>query len=150
MRLELLRHRQERAHTCLPACLRIALHYLGRDIPEQELAAGCGTRRLGTTLRGAMEALEALGCDAVEIDRGGVDELAAYLTDDRPVVAFLRMEDVGTGLTGSHAVVVAGLSPAGVTVLNPSSGAEEALETERFLRAWSGHGGQGIVILDVG
>ncbi len=91
MRLEVLHHRQEQSHACLPACLRIALHYLSRNYSEAELDALCGTRRVGTTMAGAMDALDTLGCDAARLDGGGLDDLAAYLQDDRRVIAFLRM-----------------------------------------------------------
>jgi ABC-type bacteriocin/lantibiotic exporter with double-glycine peptidase domain len=150
MRLEVLRHRQEQAHTCLPACLRIVLHYLGRDYPERELSALCGTRRLGTTVNGALAALDVLECEAVYFDRGGLDDLAAYLGDDRPVIALLRLEALASGVRGAHAVVVCGLVGEGVAFLDPSSGTVAHLSPDDFLRAWWRHGGEGIVVLDVG
>jgi ATP-binding cassette, subfamily B, bacterial len=149
MRLEVPAFRQEQSHTCLPACLRVVLAYLGRRLPEAELAALCGTRRVGTSLRGALEALDELGCDALYLPRGTLEDLALYLSADRPVIAFLRLEELGAGIVGSHAVVVCGLTETNVWVVDPSAGDEVALEVEVFLRSWSAQGSEGLVVLEL-
>lgn len=41
-------YRQETDHTCGPAAVRMVLRYMGHDIPERELAAGCLTHPFGT------------------------------------------------------------------------------------------------------
>src|SRR5437773_1083384 len=144
MRLELLLHRQELPRSCLPACLRIVLHYHGLDHPETELAALCGTRSGGTTSLGAMRALESLGCDAVHLSGASLEDLAGYLAEDLPVIVFLLLDALGAGIHGSHAAVVGGLTDAEAMLINPATGTEDALAVTSFMDGWSAHGAEGI------
>lgn len=103
--LEFPAQRQEAPNTCLPACLSIALRFLGVARGESELAALYGTRSFGTTVLGAMRALDELGCDALPFQGAGLDELAGYIKVARPTVLFLTASRAGRGIYGSHAVL---------------------------------------------
>lgn len=43
MKLAVPHFRQEHPHTCLPACVRMALAYWGKEYSEEELAQVFGT-----------------------------------------------------------------------------------------------------------
>lgn len=114
------------------------------------LAALSGTRRIGTSVAGALRALEELDCDSDRLHGAGTDELSAYLQDDRPVIAFLRMDVLDTACTGRHAVVVCGLTTDHVEYADPEVGCFRTLPLELFAAAWQAHQGEGIAILEVG
>ncbi len=47
MKINLPPVEQEKTYTCLPACLRIVLHYLGTPLTEEEIANACNTTEAG-------------------------------------------------------------------------------------------------------
>jgi ABC-type bacteriocin/lantibiotic exporter with double-glycine peptidase domain len=149
MRLEVAPLRQTLPQTCLPACLCMVLEYLGRKHSEEELARICGTRRIGTRPTDAVEGLENLGYDCALARGIGLDELSSYLLDDRPVIAFLRLEDYSANVAGAHAVVVTGVSDEEVVFVDPLSGGEHVLLVREFLAIWSRRGGEGLIVFDV-
>jgi len=155
MRLEVPCFRQEQSYTCVPACLRMVLAYLGRPHSEADLARLCGTSRVGTSETGLTAALESLGCDYDYLQRAEVGEVAAFLAEERPVIVFVRVEHLTPAASGRHAVVVCGIDssaaagePTGIVVLNPASGTEEVLPPDAFLRAWNAQGREGVVVWD--
>jgi ABC-type bacteriocin/lantibiotic exporter with double-glycine peptidase domain len=145
---ELLPHRQERSFTCLPACLRVVLYYHGRDYPEADLAALCGTRRWGTDPEAVTSALLHMGCDFVRLEGAALEQAAAYLSEDLPVIAYLRLDALHHGITSSHCVVVAEIGEGRVRFLDPSTGSVTCLDRQAFSAAWEAHGGDGVVIVD--
>ena len=153
MRLEVPCFRQERPYTCVPACLRMVLAYLGDEDAEPELAALCGTSRIGTSESGVIRALEFLDCDYDYLQRADLDAVTAWLAEGRPLIVFLRVDQLTIGASGRHAVVVCGIESSGsseelgVVVLNPASGATEVLPGDAFLRAWRQQGSEAVVVL---
>ncbi|MFQ6042534.1 MAG: cysteine peptidase family C39 domain-containing protein [Candidatus Poribacteria bacterium] len=64
MKINLSKIKQEKTYTCLPACLRIVLNYLGVSLTEEEIADACNTTEAGTTLADAVHAVHSLGFNA--------------------------------------------------------------------------------------
>jgi len=60
VKIDLQPIQQEKPYTCLPACLRIVLHYLGVSLTEEEIADECNTTEVGTTLTDAVHAVHSL------------------------------------------------------------------------------------------
>lgn len=149
MLVEIVPVRQEHRHTSLPACLRMVLAYLGRGWGEADLASLAGTRSVGTSALGALRALDALGCEYRHLYGADLDVLRDHLEDDRPVIAFLRLDALSSGLIGRHAVVVCGLDEDEVIYADPMSGDTSRLPVREFLAAWTAHAREGIVVLDV-
>ncbi|MCP4168859.1 MAG: hypothetical protein GY759_23585 [Chloroflexi bacterium] len=64
--MELTPYRQEHPHTCLPACARIVLQYLGHEHTESELASAFTTIEvLGIRPEDAVQGIENLGYRAL-------------------------------------------------------------------------------------
>jgi hypothetical protein len=89
-----------------------------------------------------------LGFDVVHLRESSLGEVSSYLSDDRPVVAFLKLDSLGSGQRGAHAVVVCGCEAGKVIAVDPSSGEECEFETGAFMRAWSAFGCDGLVVID--
>ena len=71
---------QEKTYTCLPACLRIVLHYLGTSLTEEDIANACHTTQAGTTLADAVHAVHSLGFNATRIQNATLEDLMHYLS----------------------------------------------------------------------
>src|SRR5688500_17387626 len=100
MRLEVPCFRQELSYTCVPACLRMVLAYLGEEYVEADLATVCGTSRIGTSEGGVVRALETLGCDYEYLERGDLDTITSWLAEGHPVIVFLRIDHLMVSASG--------------------------------------------------
>ncbi len=143
--------RQEHAHTCLPACVRIVLDYWGHESSEGELARACGSIPfLGTSPTDAVEGLEELGYRAIWFENATLERLIDLLEEEWPVIVFLRATDLPHGRAGLHAVVVSGLEGGQVMCVDPAIGQELHLTISNFVQAWSALGNQGMVVWPAG
>ncbi len=139
--------RQEQAHTCLPACLRIILAYRGRQHTEAELAQVCGSVPIwGTLPAEAVDGLKRLGYQALWFENATLERLLELLRQDWPVIVFLRAADLPHGQAGLHAVVVGRIETEQVIFVDPALGVEAHLDLSSFIRAWSALGNQGMVV----
>lgn len=104
----LLSHfRQAAEGTCLPACVRMVLDYLGQKYSEEEIARVLGTREFGTPSF-AVQRLAALDFQ-VTYREWSVSQLLTAIQARSPLIAFVRTAflDHWT-IDVAHAVVVVG------------------------------------------
>jgi ABC-type bacteriocin/lantibiotic exporter with double-glycine peptidase domain len=135
---------------CLPACARMVLAYLGRQVSEEELAQQLRSRPFGT-YAAHIRYLANWGYQVID-EPGTPASLQSHLQNGHPCIAFVRTgplpyldEDV------AHAVVVVGMSPDAFAVNDPA--AEQApldVPREAFLLAWSEFDYRYAVILSPG
>jgi len=85
MKINLPSIQQEKTYTCLPACLRTVLRYLGTSLTEEDIANACNTTKAGTTLDDAVHAVHSLGFNATGIQNGTLEDLMHYLNHNEPV-----------------------------------------------------------------
>ncbi len=92
MKLELPIHRQARPYICLPACVRIVLHYFGVEVSEEEVAQACKTTGAGTLPSNVVPGVRALGHQALAFESGIPGFLSECLSRQQPVIVFLEFQ----------------------------------------------------------
>ncbi len=146
MKIKIKAFKQETDYTCLPACIRIIMNHFGDEIPENEIAAICGTTKAGTRLRNAVDAIRSFGYEVTQILDGSLDELFTSVLNKEPVIVILGAEHLFYGDFGSHAVVVIGFEGKNIILIEPALGKELQMDMLEFLKAWQSRGKKGIII----
>lgn len=139
---------QEQPVSCVPACLRMALAYLGIERTEIELSAISELERRGTNVFN-IELLQGSGIGVTvwvgEMDAG---QLRQNLEEGIPVIAAV-WTDVLPYWTANrpHAVVVVGYDEKSVYLNDPKfANAPQTVSWSDFLTAWEEFGRFGAVI----
>ncbi len=146
MRINLPLIQQEKAYTCLPACLRIVFQYLGVSLPEGDIAAACNTTETGTTLADAVHAINLFGFNATRIQNATLQDLIHHLSHNEPVIVLIDVEHLPYGDFGTHAVTVCGFEGDKILYVDTALGREVRLDLVTFLRTWRSRGYTGIVV----
>ena len=147
MRISVPHFRQETPHTCLPACVRMVLAYLGNIQPERKLTIAFQTTPGWGTLPEHVEpALTTWGYQVRWFENATLERLEQLHANNFPVIALLRAVDLSHGLGGLHAVVIVDIDEQSVICLDPVLDHELKLDLAEFLRIWSRLNNQGIVI----
>ena len=128
MKINLPPIQQEKPYTCLPACLRIVLHYLGISLTEEEIADACNTTEAGTTLTDAVHAVHSLGFNATRIQNATLEDLMHYLNHNEPVIVLVGVEHLPYGDFGTHAVTVCGFEGDEILYIDTALGQEVRLD----------------------
>lgn len=118
------RFRQKKSNTCGPSVLRVALHYLGLDVAEEELSHLAGTGKDGTTMYGLAQAAQRMGLDAT----GEEWNFARIAEINQPVIAHIN---------NSHYVLVERVVNGHVWLFDPNYG-RVSVKTHEFARLWRG------------
>jgi ABC-type bacteriocin/lantibiotic exporter with double-glycine peptidase domain len=138
---------QEQDFSCVPACIRILLHYIGTDYPEAKISAVCKTTELGTDQDEAAQGVTLLGFKAVMLENAAFDDLVRFVLKFQPVIAFVSVKHLPYGgQSGVHAVVVNGVEMNRVSFIDPARGEEITVEKDTFLKAWQARSCLGLVI----
>lgn len=147
MKLSVPFYRQEHAHTCVPACLRMVLDFFGTALTEDELAERCGTTLLGTGRVELAQAAIGLGLTAQLADHLARDDVQTQLSQGRPVIAWLDPSLLYPGVFGcTHAVVIVGLESNTVHYHDPKTGADVAVAWPQFHAAWDRRQRKGVIL----
>lgn len=147
MKLSVPYFKQQYPYTCVVACVRMLLAYMGKEYTKDELVGTFGTVPVwGTRPEAAIAGLENLGYHGLWFENASLERLLDLLDHGWPVIAFLRAADLPHGHAGLHAIVVVGFESGDVICLDPTIEEELHLEISLFLDAWSGLGNQGMVV----
>ncbi len=147
MKIELPCLEQEQGHTCVPACIRIVLHYLGADFSENEISVACKTTPRGTDQDDAAEGIVSLGFNAIKLEAITFEGITRFIRQNQPVIVLLSVKHLPYGSQmGMHAVVVNGFSTNTVSFIDPARGEEIEITMDTFLQAWDERGRLGLVI----
>lgn len=147
MKLAVSHFRQQYPHTCVPACVRMVLAYLGKEHDEEAMAQAFGTVPVwGTRPEDVVTGLEKLDYHALWFENATLDRLLELLDHGWPVIVFLRAADLPHGRAGLHAVVMIGMEEDQIIYLDPALDREQTMELRAFLDAWSALGYQGLVV----
>jgi len=110
--------RQQAESDCLPVCVQMALIYLGRSVPYEDLVRLLGTRWFGTPSENILR-LEQLGIQ-VTLRELSWAEIEAALIRQQPVSAFVATADLPYwSTTADHVVVIVGIDEEFVYVNDP-------------------------------
>ena len=145
MRLDVPGFSQESGWTCLPACIRMCLAYLGHDLGESTIVRACGSTRLGTSWQQAIDGLERLGFECEFKPGSDVLFVLQHIAVDRPVILGIHRVS-SLGIPTWHAVVVCGADETAVQLIDPIDGGRSQLEQTTLRRLWSLAGGGALVI----
>lgn len=147
MKIDLPWLSQEQDYSCLPACVRIVLSHFGMNLSEQEIGLACKTTPRGTDLDEAAAGLISLGLKVMKLKQAGIDEILRSLKQQRPVIAFLSVQELPYGFAiGMHAVVVNGYEENQVSFIDPARGEEITISMKTFLKAWRARACRGLII----
>ncbi len=128
-------HKQETRYSCVPACLRMVLGSFGLDVSESELRARCDTTPLyGTDALLAVDVVRALGFARTAKYTLTFDELKTLVTDGHYPIAFVDLNPID-GVDDIHSLVIIGIGPEEVTVLDPLQG-ERSIPGYVFTAGW--------------
>ena len=109
---------QERASSCVAACVRMVLTVWGKEYSEGEIRFLLGNPLFGVTLQQAAHKLVAAGAIAQWHDDWGLDDLRDCLRDGNFPIVGLERHFFGHP-SAAHAVVVTAVSGQSVTFLDP-------------------------------
>lgn len=118
---------------CLPACAQMVLAYYGRQVSQTQLIRLLGTTDAGTPFS-RLRLLSQLGV-AVDIR---ADSTLADLQAKLPAIVGLHACWLsGYSVESQHAVVVTGVDPQRIMILDPAQGSDPVyLSENEFLAAW--------------
>jgi len=134
-------HKQEHDVSCLPACAKMLLNFLGNTIEESTLRGLLVTDELGTSALNILMLNASLPDTKAELHIWWLEDLINYLEDKQQpcivtvittALSYWEEEDL------SHAVVVCGFDEENIFVNDPDFDEEEFIvPIEAFLTAWS-------------
>lgn len=109
---------QELPTSCIPACVRMVLAYLGFVMAESEIRARCGFSRLGINLKQVMQGFQDLPVLIEHYTDWSIDDISDAIRDSvYPIVGVdLRIIE---GIYGFHAVVLSKVTATQVVVHDP-------------------------------
>jgi hypothetical protein len=87
-----------------------------------------------------------MGYHALWFENATRERLTEFLSQNWPVIVFLRASDLPHGRVGLHAVVLVDIGDGQVTCLDPSLDRPLTLKLSEFLSAWKILGNQGLVV----
>jgi len=139
---------QEKDNSCLPACIRIVLRYLGHDLAESEICTACETTDSGTGQEQAAAGIVRLGFNATKPENAPLGIIDKFLRQGKPVIALLHVSHLpyARQQTGLHAVVVNRSENDYISFIDPARGEEIEIDIDAFLAAWDERGRLGLVI----
>ncbi|HWX43198.1 MAG TPA: cysteine peptidase family C39 domain-containing protein [Blastocatellia bacterium] len=128
-------YKQETPDSCVPACLRMVFSSLGIDIEESKLRALCDCGVLGTDALRAVDAARQLGFEGSSKYTLSLGEMRTLVTEGCHPIAFVDLRPID-GVRNIHAVVVVGIGPRNIIVLDPLKG-ERSFAVQVFSTAWA-------------
>lgn len=147
MKIALLHLKQDQEYSCLPACIRIVLHYLGSDFSETTIGNVCQTAPIGTDRDDAAQGIALLGFKTIKLIGATNDDITRFIQSGHPVIVLLSVNELPYGgQAGMHAVVVNNYGTNEISFIDPARGEEITLTLSTFLKAWRARGCRGLII----
>jgi len=139
--LKVPHYQQEQNSSCLPACVRMALAFLGIKKSEQDIRKLLKTKPAGTNPLNVIY-LKDWKHEAI-VSFSNLDELQNYLLQEQPVIVLLWTGELSYWdsekyLDYLHAVVVIGYTDVEILANDPAFPEyPKAIPINEFLEAWS-------------
>jgi ABC-type bacteriocin/lantibiotic exporter with double-glycine peptidase domain len=137
---------QELRSSCVAACVRMVLGGLGAQVTEAQVRHLIGHTRLGVSLTVAQRKLREAGAPALLHEDWSLDDLRDALRAGYHPIVGVERHLLGYS-RAFHAVVLAEVTSAAVTVLDPLDGPEpRRYGVAAFVSAWEMAGHEALVI----
>lgn len=135
--LNVTHFKQNKQYTCVPACVRMILDYLGFDLDEERISEILSTTPRGTKAINIAR-LQDIGVDVV-LRSASLFDLRNLLREKVPCIVFLWTGNLEYwNIACWHAVVVVGLEEDAIYINDPFfSDAPKKVVIDSFLEAWS-------------
>ena len=129
--------KQAKGNTCVPACARMVLAYLGHSIDESTLVKLLDTKPFGTAVRN-IQRVSSLGF-AVSLGSSALTNIRAALTSGNPVITFVMTGHLKYWQVNvPHAVVVVGVDDENVYLDDPwFDVSPQVSPIDDYLAAWA-------------
>jgi len=130
-------YKQSAGGQCLPACARMVLAYLGRELEEAQIARVVHSRSFGTPAPN-IRYLESLGV-SVTFGQLSLSRLRTYMRRGIPCILFVQVGELPYSQSeGFHAVVAVGLEKQTIYINDPAFDvAPQSVPLDHFMLAWS-------------
>lgn len=123
---------QTHPDSCVPACLKMVLAFLGFEISELDLRSLCECRGDGTPPSNAVKAVIECGFDAYEANLE-LNELQDLISESITPIVFVKANE---NANYSHAIVIYEIAKEKIYALDPAVG-ESEFDTNQFMEIWS-------------
>jgi len=135
--LNVTHFKQNKQYTCVPACVRMILDYLGFDLDEERISEILSTTPRGTKAINITR-LQDIGVDVV-LRSASLFDLRNLLREKVPCIVFLWTGNLEYwDMVCWHAVVIVGLEEDAIYINDPFfSDAPKKVVIDSFLEAWS-------------
>lgn len=122
---------------CGPACLKMILHYYGREVSEEEIAqVAKPTFESGTSVENLLLAAEAFGLVGEWHEEGTIEELRTYAEKDIPVIVEWFSSGEGPEPGEPHYSIIVGVSDTHIFILDPEDGQRYEMSHLKFMSVW--------------
>jgi ABC-type bacteriocin/lantibiotic exporter with double-glycine peptidase domain len=130
-------YEQERASSCLPACVRMVLAFWQHFTSESKLANLLGTQSFGTPAPN-IRRLEQSGF-LITYESGALSIIESHLDKNIPSLVFVQTGDLPYwDENTAHVIVAIGMNETTIFVNDPAfKDAPQAIPIDDFLLAWS-------------
>ena len=130
--------RQEQRSDCLPACVAMALDYLGRPMLYRRLLSLLGARDFGMPAGNILRLNESGIGVYTTLTHSNLDDVRSHLLADRPVIALISTADLPYGSENAdHALVIVGMDDNIIYVNDPCfDQSPQSVSRSHFELAW--------------
>lgn len=118
---------------CAVACIAAIARYYGLSLPLANIRQACGASIEGTTIKGIMDACQAINMEARPLKSAGKD-LEAISPSQLPAILH-----VATAEGDPHFIVLISCDAKGALVMDPAEGRNLHISKEELCRRWSGY-----------
>lgn len=138
--------RQTTSYSCGPACLRMILSLLGKNIAEPELIDRCGTTLFGTTCNQIRDAATNLGYQSESFKELEESNITNFIKESVPLIALIDASELYGGMPSGHFVVVLAIEDEIIIYHDPIMGDNLSTDINSFLNAWQKFNFRGVKI----
>lgn len=124
---------------CLPACVSMILHFLGKNETQERIARLLGTSDIGTPLT-RIHNLTKWGFHVHCAIEGSWKELERSIKAGNPIIVSTFAEWLPhSQIYGQHAIVVVGIGETSALILDPATTSTQPIEINKnaLLAAWT-------------
>ena len=118
---------------CAVACIAAIARYYGLALPLATIRQACGASVEGTTIKGIMDACEAVNLDARPL-KSAARDIGAIAADSLPVILHVTNAD-----GDPHFIVLCGLNVSEATIMDPAEGKVSRIGLDDLTEMWSGY-----------